>query len=299
MIRISSIRVRSFDLDHLDVMWEIDSLPHGDGDRHEIYDYAFYVLRAGDSPMGPYEVLGGPFIDQYSFRDVQVSLLHKWRQYFYKVKVVHLPTGEEEEFGPEASDEPEPDIVCAEIIRNEDMLLREFIGRKCWLFPVRTFGPRCSCFDATLGRTTRSNHGPCFGTGFLSGFMSPVEIFAQVDPNSKGFQAMAVPGEMHQGDTTGRMSAFPPAKPRDILVESENTRWRVMKVVPTERLRATVHQELTLHEIPRGDIEYALPVKTDLKTLQAAAERNFTNPTKLERDDDYSDILTGFGYRVR
>jgi hypothetical protein len=299
VIQISAIRVRSFDLDHLDVMWEIDSLPHGDGDRHEIYDYAFYVLRAGDSPLGPYEVVGGPLVDTYVFRDVSVSLLHKLRQYYYKVKVVHLPTGEEAEFGPEANDDPEHDLLGAEIIRNEDMLLREFIGRKCWMFPIRTFGPWCSCFDATLGRTTRSNHGACFGTGYLGGFMSPVEVYVQVDPNPKNSQLSLVPGETHQNDTTARMSAFPPAKPGDILVESENKRWRVMSVSPTERLRATIHQELRLHHIPKGDVEYALPVKVDLRELNPAAERNFTNPTKLERDDDYSDIFSGFGYRVR
>lgn len=62
----------------------------------------------------------------------------------------------------------------------------------------------------------------------------------------------------------------------------------------TQRLRSVLHQELTLHEIPRGDVEYDLPVNIDAKELRPSAERNFTNPHNVERDGDYQDILSFF-----
>lgn len=295
MIKVTKLTVRSFNLDHLDIFWEISPVaaPQSADTPHEIFDYDFYVLRS-EAAMGPYEQIAGPFRDQYSLRDIQVSLLHKWRQYYYKIRVVHRTTAQEETFGPSSSLEPEPDLIAAEIIRQEDMLFREFAGRRCTLFPSRTFGPACSCYDVVTKRVTRSGCRSCFGTGWLGGFMSPVEVFVQIDPFPKTSQRSSLQ-ERQPSDTAGRMISFPPVAPGDILVESENRRWRVISVTPTQRLRATVRQELQIHEIPKGDIEYALPVKVDAKSLKPASERNFTNPQNLD-DQDFSDIFAVYGH---
>jgi hypothetical protein len=295
MLKVTKLEVRSLDLDHLDVFWVIGNVPgpRRDEDPHEILSYQFFILRAGDSPMGPYEQIAGPFVDQYSFRDSQVTLLHKWRQYHYKLRVVDRRTGESEEFGPASSGAAPPDLIQREIMRQEDILFREFTGRRCWLFPVRTFGPRCSCFDMTTGRVTRSNHALCYGTGFLGGFMSPIEVFVQIDPNNVNTASSSLQ-EVQQSDTSARLISFPPVNPQDILVEAENRRWRVINMMPTERLRAMVRQELRIHEVPRGDIIYDLPLRVDL-SVSSSARRNFTNPQNLENDGDISPILAAYG----
>lgn len=292
MIDVTRLHVRSFDLDHLDIFWEISPVagPQAENQPHEIFDYDFYVLRSGDSVMGPYVELGGPLRDTYRFRDIQVSLLHKYRQYFYKIRVVHRPSGESRETESAASRDAEPDLIAAEIVRSEDVLFREFIGRRCWLYPIRSFGPRCSCYDVVMGRKTRSGHLPCFGTGWLGGFMFPIEVWPQFDPNPKSEQANPLQSTQ-QSDTTARMISFPPVKPDDILIESENRRWRVKAVSETERLRAVIRQELRVHEIPRGDIEFKLPLNVDVSTLKPAAERNFTNPQAEGIEEDYTDLV--------
>jgi hypothetical protein len=286
MLQVTKLTVRSFNLDHLDVFWEIAAVPgpRTDQDMHEIFNYEFYVLRAGDSPLGPYEQLGGPLLDTYSFRDVRVSLLHKWREYYYKLKIVDRRTGETVETDPASQGDPPPDLIAGEILRQEDMLFREWSGRRCWLFPKRTFGPRCTCFDPIQKRIKNSNHLPCYGTGFLGGYMSPVECWVQIDPNPKQSEHTSLQ-ELQPGDTTARLIAYPPVSKDDILVETENRRWRVIKVASTQRLRANVRQELVLHEIPKGDIEYSLPVRVDIKNVQPAAERNFKNTQTLEAED--------------
>jgi hypothetical protein len=297
---VTKLWVRSFNMDHLDVFWEIGQVPastKSDTTPHAIFDFEFFILRS-EAAMGPYEQVGGPLQDLYHFRDVRVSLLHKWRQWFYKLKIVDKKTGDVEEIGPASSFEPEPDIIAAEIIRQEDMLFREFVGRRCWLFPVRTFGPRCTCYDPTLQRATRSGHLPCFGTGWLGGYMRPVEIFIQLDPTSK--QSVIQPtGEMQPVNTTARMSSFPPVSPRDIIIESENRRWRVVNVGQTQRLRAVVHQELQLHEIPKSDVEYSIPLNVDERNVRPSAERNFTNAQNIEKHGDNSDILSFWGGKAR
>ena len=89
-------------------------------------------------------------------------------------------------------------------------------------------------------------------------------------------------GETQQSNTNGRLSAFPPVKPRDILVEPENRRWRIVTVSSTERLRATLRQEISLHEITPGDVEFDIHINIDdLASLKPSPERNFTNPQCL------------------
>lgn len=292
---VTKLLVRSFDLDHLDLFWEIAPVPCSspDLDTHEIFDYDFYVLRSGDSPLGEYAQLAGPLRDQYYLRDVQVSLLHKWRKYYYKLKIIHRATGEEFISEP-VTFEAERDLIAVEITRQEDMLFREFIGRKCWLFPLRSFGPQCTCYDTVLGRNTRASHLPCFGTGYLGGYHRPIECFVQIDP--VGNVRSETPLMEGQPRTTaGRLISFPPVNPGDIIVESENKRWKVISMTPTERLRGVVRQELVIHHIPYGDIEYGLPMNLDASKIEASAKRNFTNPQNLESDGDYADILSFFG----
>lgn len=299
-LTVTKLWVRSFNLDHMDVFWEIGALPAGsssDTSTHAIFDYEFFVLRS-QAALGPYDIISPALKDQYHFRDVKVSRLHKWRQWFYKLKVVNKKTGEEVEQGPASDVEPEPDIIAAEIIRQEDVLFRKFVGRRCWLFPVRTFGPRCTCYDATLQRATRSSHLPCFGTGWLGGYMRPVEIFLQLDPTSKQSAIQQI-GEMQPVNTSARMSSFPPVSPRDIIIESENRRWRVVNVSQTQRLRAAVHQELTLHEVPRSDVEYSIPLNVDARTVAPSDEANFTNAQNIEKHDDDSDILSFWSGKAR
>lgn len=295
MIEVTKLVVRSFTLDYLDIFWEISPVagPSVESAPHEIYDYDFYILRS-EAAMGPYDQVGGPFRDTYSFRDARVSLLHKWRTLYYKIRIIHRPSGETFETQPTNSSDPEPDLIAAEVNRLEDVLFREFVGRRCWLFPVRTFGPRCTCYDRVLGRKTRANHATCFGTGWLGGFLHPVETFIQFDPSNKQSSLNSLQ-EQQPGNTTARMISFPPVSPRDIIVESENRRWRVVTVASTQRLRSVLHQELTLHEIPRGDVEFDLPINIDVKALQPSASRNFTNPHNVEKPGDYQDIYRFFG----
>ena len=130
-----------------------------------------------------------------------------------------------------------------------------------------------------MGRRTRSKCPTCFDAGYLGGFLTPIECWIQIDPNPHHPSSNTIQGESQPKATSGRLIAYPPVKPKDIIVESNNNRWRVVTVNRTERLRASVHQELTLREINRGDIEYALPVTLDdLENTEFAAERNFTNP---------------------
>lgn len=291
MLIVTKFVTRTFDLDYIDLFWEIADF----GSAQDVISaYEFTILRSEGS-AGPFDVLTPPFKDTYHFRDYSPNLLHKWRRLYYKLKIEHLPTSEVE-ITDSVSLVAEPDLIALEIQRQEDTLLRQWTGRRCWLFPVRTFGFKCDCFDPVMGRRTTSNCLTCFDTGYAGGFLTPIECWVQMDPDRNKSANTPTQGETQPKFTTGRLISFPPMKPKDLLVEPENRRWRLDTITATERLRSVVRQELGLWEIQRGDIEYKLPINLqDLANQQYAEERNFTNPQHVnDQEGSINDLLAIF-----
>lgn len=288
-ITVRAIRVRSLDSDFHDVSWEVEST------SEDILDYTFQVLRS-EGPSGPFEPCCIPLSDQYVFIDNVLVGGNRWRKYYYVIRVKHVPSGDEKDFGPTSHD-PDPDLIAIELRRHMQLLFKEFAGRRCWVLPVRTFGQRCSCWNPTLRAATRSGCVTCYGTTFIRGYMHPIESWMQIDPSPKSEQNTNV-GAQQQSNTTARLAFFPPLKPRDLIVEGENRRWRVVSVTQTEQGRASVHQEVQLHEVPPKDIEFRIPLVLDqaLRDLWISPQRNFSNPMNMESflDTQFPGIMSLF-----
>ncbi len=277
-INVSRFRIRSLDLDFNELSWEIDTFT---GAAADILDYTFTLLRS-ESPEGPFETITPPMVDRYLFVDTNIKIGNIFRKYYYRIRITETATGKFKDT-PSASLEPEADLIATELRKHMNLLFREFVGRRCWVLPVRTFGQRCGCWDTVLNRKTRSGCRTCFDVGFVRGYLSPIEAWVLVDPTANTQQQTNV-GEQQQQNTTARMGFYPSLKPRDLIIEPENQRWRVVQVNQTEQVRAGVHQEVQMHLIPRNDVEYQIPINLDtaLKDLWLAPARNFTNPQNLE-----------------
>ena len=293
-LKVQNARIDSLSVDYLEIRWEVAT--HAE----DVLDYTFQVLRS-EAPMGPFHDISPEMEDRYFFIDNNIKVSNKFRQFHYKVRVKHKPTGELEDFGSFERG-AEPDLIALELRKHMNLLMREFTGRRCWVLPARTFGQRCtSCWNDTLKQRVRSGCRTCYDTSFVRGYHSPIESFIQFDPAAKANQQTNV-GELQQQNTTARMGFFPPLKPKDLVIEAENRRWRVVQVSSTQRLRAALHQEVQLHEVPNSDIEYAIeldlgtqviktPSGEEVKLLQLsdlflAGSRNFTNPQNLDNFED-------------
>lgn len=274
MLVVKHLRVRSLDLDYNYVSWQVEDT------LEDLYDYAFTVQRS-ESPMGPWDVLGTALQDAFRFIDRAVPRFHTQRVLHYRIGVKNIRTGEEA-FSRVIYTHPEEDLIALEARRQAALVLQEFSGRKCWLLPVRTFGTRCSsCWDNTLKKRTRSGCLECYDTGFLGGYLAPIQLFVQIDPETTPQRQYTRAVQVIQpSDTTARCADITSIKDRDILVEGENRRWRVVKAGATEHVRSPVHIEMQLHEIPQGDIEYKYPLVTpeELSSLTFSPVRNYSNP---------------------
>lgn len=293
MLQVKNISVKSLDVDHLDVFWEI-------GDTYDdAHDYTFIVERS-ESAMGPFDQVSEPFSDKYFYRDVIVDPFHRSRQYWYRVRVTRKSDGEVIYSEP-ARRGAEPDLIANEVRRLETLVFREHIGRTCWVFPVRTFGQRCpDCYDRVSRSRFRGNCLTCYDTTYVRGFLDPIATQIQIDPTPATTRQQAT-GETQEQNTTARLPYFPPLKPRDVIVEAENVRWQVVVVSTTRRLQSILHQEIQIHRIPESDIEFKLPINiADLEQLETSPDREFTNPHHLEAADDaewWVLMTKGHGYR--
>lgn len=274
MLKVTKFRAFSHDKDSINLAWEV--IPT----TFDLYDYTFTIERS-ESSHGPWDVITKPFSDRYGFRDVTARQYDRWRQYWYRLKVSRK-SDQNIEYSESITLEAAPDLTALEVRRVERILFREHIGRKCWVFPVRTFGQRCpNCYDVRTASKIRSGCPTCYDTTWVRGYLDPIEALFQFDPSPKNVETQSMV-ETQQQNATARALYFPVLKPRDIIVEHENLRWRVVRVSSTQRLRAVLHQELVLHEVPPTDIEYRLPInKEQIENFQPSPEREFTNPHEL------------------
>lgn len=280
MIRVTGLKVRSLDIDFNEVSWRVEDT------TEDVLDYTFQVLRS-EATTGPWDVLSAPLSDRYTFYDRASKPFHAFRSLSYKLRVTHTPSGKWFDTEP-ADRSPDVDLVVAEIRRHVGILHREFTGRRCWVLPVRTFGQRCSCWSPVLQKRTKSACRTCYDTGFVRGYMDPCEMFIQVEPGTDNVENTTPLGAMQSADTVAQVVAGTVTiKPRDVVIEPENRRWRVTRVGQTEHGRAPILLTVHLHEIPKGDIEYALELKMEraLKDMWLSPMRNFSNPQNLEAFD--------------
>lgn len=276
MIKVTGLKVRSLDVDYHELSWALEDT------QLDVMDYTFQVFSS-ESAAGPWTAVSVPFSDRYLFVDRITHPFHAARLLHYILRIKHNITDEVLDVGP-VNSQPDADLIAVEIRRHMNLLFREFTGRRCWILPVRTFGQRCSCWNQVLQKRSRSGCRACYDTGFARGYQYPIETWIQFDPGTNLSEQTTNVGAMHQMNTTARMSDGGLVKPRDIIVEAENRRWRVTQINQTEQSRAAVHLELSLHQIPPSDIEYAIELKLDtpLRDLALSPARNFTNPQNLD-----------------
>jgi len=276
VLPIERLRVRSLDADENEITWEL-----ADGTLEDALDYTFQILRS-ESPEGPFDAITQPFEERYIFVDRRLPAGDKFRQIWYRLQTKHKASGALKDYGPVCR-EAEPDLIANYTRRMEQTLLTQATGRLCWLFPRRSTGLRClSCWDSISKRKTRANCLSCYDTGFLRGYNNPIEVWIQIDPAAKAVQNNSQQTSQTTM-TTARMTFYPNVRPKDLIVESENKRWRVEKQTQSERLRTPIKQELVLFQLNDTDIEYRIPIKIEqaLKDIQASPPRMFTNPTDL------------------
>lgn len=285
MIALRAPRVVSFSSEYMDVYWEVE--PTTD----DLQEYDFFLERS-EAEGGPYDLVAGPLVDRFYVRDNSVPHFSANRDLFYRVRAVHRLSGREVQAGP-ARRGGQLTLDAAEMVRLEQVLFREFVGVRCWLFPRKTFGQRCpQCFDKVLGKRNDASCPLCWGTTFSGGYHYPVEVWAQVD-QSEETEQVSQQAHLQTKYFAMRCGPSPDVKPLDLVVDHQNRRFRVISVSGTYRLGVRVRHEVRMAQIQPGMLEDAIPLRVDTAQVTLVPGRNFTNPQNLEaaRGGDLADYL--------
>lgn len=267
MLVVRDIRVRSFSTEYAHIVWQIEPT------AEDITEYDFYVLRSGGQ-SGPYTVVGGPLVDQYIWRDNRAKDGSLWAPYYYRIRVVHRSSGNEQDYGERTPEETQDGTDIGGVSRNAPppadalesiyrmRLLLDRFGRDIFLFQRRVFGQRCpDCWDEIKSVRTISNCRTCYDTGFVAGFFRPIatRVLNANNPNKADYPDAEMRKQPAQ--KSFRFSAYPEVKPRDVVIDSRNDRWRANLINPSERGESLVSQVVTCARIPKSDIEYSLPLR--------------------------------------
>lgn len=272
---ITNIRLRTFDVDYIDLFWE--TAPGYDG-----LDYTFRVVRS-EAQHGPFTPITGSFSDRYHLRDSTAYQMTR-RRWYYKIETTHRTSGAVALWpeGPGVSQEVKLDLEGLEMARQYSLRLQQHTGRECWVFPCRTFGPRCpSCVDSLTKQRMHMVCLTCYGTGFAGGYLAPVRTYANVVV----VQADVVVAETHKDRrriATCNLGNQPEVKIKDLVVEAENIRWEVVKVSDVRKARALIRQELTLMEYDPGNVVYRLQLGEVVSDLVVAPGQRMTLPASPE-----------------
>lgn len=255
-MQIKELVVRGFEVDYLDLYWSI--APQS---GHDVLEYDVYVEKS-ESEFGPFYTVSPALVDVFHVRDNDVrrsgpAFENNW----YRLRVVHRPSGDQYYYPSEGGvrQTAKPDLHALEVARLTRLRLSQGNGRLVWVFPRRTFGSRCSCFDPVTKRRTRTCSS-CYDTGFVGGFNTPIKVWANIveGPTSEATGNM---GET--GSRTARLSLanYPLIEPGWVVIEGENIRWRVGSTIDRVYLgRSVIKQRAILEEIKPSDMESRLPV---------------------------------------
>ena len=293
MLTVRNIRVATYSRDSLTVAWEIASI------AEDLAQYTVSVWRS-ESLAGPYTRVSFEMIaeDYYDFTDTGVNLLSKWREFYYRIRITKVLDATFVDFGSEdparveqGADpggvvlEAPPDLEALEAIRRFELVLREFGGRRVLGLVQKTWGQRCpACWDHLKRRRNTSRCITCFDVGVVGGYFSPMETFCLKPPHQVTVQMTQI-FELQVDDRVLWFSNRPRLKPRDLIIDPEGNRLRVIATHRSEKGWALTRQTVQVRRLSRDQVEYDYPVTKEswaVNSLTAGAMRQHIRATDIE-----------------
>jgi len=272
MAEFSSVRVVAYHPKYMTVHWEIAGIPSG-------ATYTIQLLRS-ESPDGPWQPIAANLSGRSFYHDWEANQYNLRRRHFYKliyddgIDIVHSTP---------CTNLNTPDAIAFDIIRREQLALNVLSGRPGFFLIERTWGAPCTfCYDDVRQKTTISDCPHCYGTRYDGGYFEPVFGYVSQQGLSDLNQQAMPTAEIQQVTKQFWTSNSPLLKVRDIFVDAENNRWRIMSISHTEKLGAYMRQIMAMSELPKGHIAYDIVVP-NLYTFRPVRDYHIWDTTPFVR----------------
>lgn len=152
-----------------------------------------------------------------------------------------------------------------EILRKEELVLRNLAGLRGTLLKARRYGTWCSCKDEVTGEVGNSGDTTCYGTGYVGGYYPPVALTFAI-PSERTKKERVAYGEglntVLPDTLRVRMLATTPINTRDVWVhEGGDDRFHVQKIDEVASWQGVpIVYEVTMSLAPRSDVIYTFPI---------------------------------------
>lgn len=246
-------------------------------------NFDFLIERSG-TPVGPWDVVvtltnAVSYVDLFTALDSvtnEINLLSIQRSIYYRVTVkdpnglqaVSLPVDLDGEIASDPAQQnavPHKNLkkrtiyLRRKILRDETVAFKYLNGIELYVLKRKHFGERCTvCYDKLTRATTQSKCITCFGTSWTGGYYPAIPILGRLSvPTTQN--AMANDGKSEIDASQLTLLNYPKVEEADVIVEkSTNRRWYIKAVMPTQLKRISVHQRISIIELPRNSVEYQI-----------------------------------------
>jgi hypothetical protein len=250
------------------------------GSNYNINDYEFYLQRSF-SDTDEFDELTEALEGITEYLDEPQTLARRWSRIFYKLRVKHKNSGEEQLFGPvsihENSASPSQHMIAA-IQRHNMYLERLPVGSLSFSFIQRQWGQRCSCWSPIRGRSDDSSCLMCAGTGWYYPYSSiPIKSYIALNPDIELIKQMDF--EVEADEKHAWASNYPDFKKRDIIIVpgKNNSIYRVSNKRWLGQERNEIGVVQGIHLVP---LEWDEP------------EKNILN-VSIDEIKDYMEVIWG------
>ena len=269
MLKITDFLVRSIQTYTQELSWEIEPT------TEDPLDYTFQIYRS-ESEAGPFETITGPFSDKYYFIDNVLPEDNRWRKFYYFIEVVRKYDSKESHSDVQSTGDPR-NLYAKEISRIERLAFKEAAGIRAYIFPIKTFGQWCTCFDYVSKERNTDRCLNCYNTNFVGGYHNAVETFVQVRQFVEQ-NTTEQPIVQQRSAVTIIVTNYPRVKPGDIVWDPDkNLRWKVASVEPTRLGGSLVHQNVTASLVDRDQVEYEIELE-GFDVFRSNSPEMLTNP---------------------
>jgi len=195
------------------------------------------------------------------------------KRLYYKVTTVTTDGYESrlEETEPHSVREIERlDYIWKEAIRRNRWILQQ-AGHRVKLYFRPWFGERCECWEERGRNQARLDCKICYGTGFKSGYLGPIDILIAPPDTEKNLELTDLGLSLNWVISTWT-GPTPEINQRDLIIDKDNRRFTIGPVNKKSCRGMILQQHFDISLLDETDIRYEIPV-TGLEALHYITEK--------------------------